>query len=777
MDKYFSTHKLHANAKIGRGRRFSLMLAGLVCLGVGLNGVVGEEAAPKPVESVLTDAAVMDSISKGVDFLFAARNEKTKRWEKLFVQETDPYHGGETCLALFALLHVGENSADQRLRHTSEELKPAVQFVTGLVPRSVYVASLQLSALQLLPKRPEVTKAVERAAKLLAGSQLPNGGHTYQLQADPKFAGADNSNTQYAHLGMWAALDAGVAVPADYWKSAEKYWRNAAAADGGWGYREKNPATSAMTGAGLSSLLIITEQTDRGMRLTMRKDEHLDKAFTTLGQIFDPWKESPYGLYSVERAGLLSGYKFLGRTNWFTAGAKRIVDTQRQDGGWNQQIHDYTDPVITTSMCLLFLARGRNPVLFNKLEYDGNWHARPRDLAVLAGQVSKQFERPFNWQVVGFGMDSDEWLDAPALLITGTSDPAFTPRQIEQLRAYVGAGGMIFSVAVGNGKDSAEFNAAIPKYAEQITGRTMRELPNDHVLFSIFATIKDPPKTFGASNGIRELWVHSPLDLGANWHMKQTKVTTSFDLPANVYFYACGKEELRTKLASTSVKRSAERPVRSIPVGRLKYEGNWNPEFGAWERMGRVAAGHFRTQLDTQVVNVDELDQKAPRILWMTGTEKLALTDAQVAKLKAHVSSGGIIAADAAGGSKAFDESFRALVARLFPGDKLEMLDGQHSLFAGFLEDAGKVTTLKYRPMTEAVIGKTTTPRLFVVNQTMPAAAGERPAKRLAVVYSPHDLTCGFAAVRAWGVDGYTGESAEVLGRNMLLYMHALTRK
>src|SRR5205085_8433684 len=98
-----------------------------------------------------------------------------------------------------------------------------------------------------------------------------------------------------------------------------------------------------------------------------------------------------YGLFGIERIGVASGYKYLGNVNWYDDGANYLLKDQKQNGGWSGTIN--------TALAMLFLVRGRAPVLMNKLEYtiagpaaraganaaartsEANWNQRPRDAA------------------------------------------------------------------------------------------------------------------------------------------------------------------------------------------------------------------------------------------------------------------------------------------------------------------------------------------------------------------------------------------------------------
>ena len=76
-----------------------------------------------------------------------------------------------------------------------------------------------------------------------------------------------------------------------------------------------------------------------------------------------------YYLYGLERAGRLSGLRFFGRHDWYREGAEelvRIQDHLTAPGGASDQ---EGDPLLATSFALLFLAKGRSPVLVNKLRH------------------------------------------------------------------------------------------------------------------------------------------------------------------------------------------------------------------------------------------------------------------------------------------------------------------------------------------------------------------------------------------------------------------------
>ena len=118
-----------------------------------------------------------------------------------------------------------------------------------------------------------------------------------------------------------------------------------------------------------------------------------------------------YALYGVERVGLASGFKQFGRHDWYRELAEDAVIQQGANGSWGSGVVD-------TSYALLFLARGRHPILMNKLRFDRRgdaavqyWSNRPRDLSNAARFAARQLERPINWQVVSVDNPWTDWMD------------------------------------------------------------------------------------------------------------------------------------------------------------------------------------------------------------------------------------------------------------------------------------------------------------------------------------------------------------------------------
>ena len=593
----------------------------------------------------------------------------------------------------------------------------------------------------------------------------------------------DNSNSQYGLLGVWSGAEVGVEVPVRYWKDVERHWSTCQLPGGEWGYKAKDAkGTLAMTSGGLASLFVthdwlaapmVKDSTGRApLTRAIGKGlawmEEGDNCVNTPGALTHYFG---YDLYGLERVGLACGYKYFGTHDWYRELAAKAVATQSDNGSWGRG-RDGPDTLIDTAYTLLFLSRGRHPILMNKLQWDhsdvtlvdgkpapGYWANRPRDVANLTRFASRQLERGLNWQVVSLDVESSDWLDAPVLYIASHQAPGLTDAEYEKLRQYVEAGGIIFTHA-----DAAAgpFNRWVPKLVEKVyPGHALQPLPEDHFLYNVLYKIKAPkPQLQAVGNGSRLLLVHSPTDLAAAWQQRSDKTYGEvFRLGVNLFIYAAGKADLRNRLNSPFIPEPVLDPEGSIQVARLKYGGNWDPEPGAWPRFRRYFEWQTRISVEHPPVELKDLKfdpagKDGQPIAHLTGTAPYAFTEAEIAAAKLFVEAGGTLLIDPCGGSPAFAESVReALLDRAFAGSKPAPIDP--SLLKG--NNNGDKLVLKPRPF---------------VTEAMPNAAAEIKLLKVGsgtVIVSPLDLTSGLLGTNTWGVAGYEPEAAAQFVRNVLL--------
>src|SRR5262249_17263368 len=83
---------------------------------------------------------------------------------------------------------------------------------------------------------------------------------------NPQVHPGDNSNTQYALLGLNAAREVGVTVRPEVWAVKGTYFEVSQNRDGGWGYTPAHKqSTASMTCAGISSLILTGSRRYEGL--------------------------------------------------------------------------------------------------------------------------------------------------------------------------------------------------------------------------------------------------------------------------------------------------------------------------------------------------------------------------------------------------------------------------------------------------------------------------------------------------------------------------------
>lgn len=207
----------------------------------------------------------------------------------------------------------------------------------------------------------------------------------------------DNSNSQYACLGLYGAQLCGVEVPSAVWTAALQHWLQEARNDGGaepfdvtwhkdlgkpgrtkagaklqprgWSYRHVGDVTGSMTTAGIAGLTLCASalrlQKKGNPRLLADADAAVRAGFAWLQQRMSvrgnpfPRDVRPdwhlYYLYGLERACELNHVALLGGRDWYIEGAMHLVATQRPDGAWG----NWSD----TAFGLLFLMKTALPAI------------------------------------------------------------------------------------------------------------------------------------------------------------------------------------------------------------------------------------------------------------------------------------------------------------------------------------------------------------------------------------------------------------------------------
>lgn len=191
----------------------------------------------------------------------------------------------------------------------------------------------------------------------------------------------DNSNSQYAALGLRACFDAQIRLPEEILEAGRRWWIDSqfpdedggkvgvdAVATGriqtlkvrGWNYTHpggpgQNPYHAMTAGAVGASVIF-----DYMLRHDWKKDavpaagvNWLDKHWSL--------DTNYYYLYALERAGMLFGTEKIGDHDWYWEGAAVIVKDQNEDGSWGHR-QKKEENTWDTCFAILFLKKATRAI-------------------------------------------------------------------------------------------------------------------------------------------------------------------------------------------------------------------------------------------------------------------------------------------------------------------------------------------------------------------------------------------------------------------------------
>ena len=698
--------------------------------------------------------------------------------------------GGLTALATYALLSAGENPTDPRLVDAIDFLKKAQ--ITG-----TYALGCRCLVWLKLPPTPEIKAAAKRdAATLLAMVKTQGsarGFYDYAATGD-KNPSYSHSRSQYAVLGLWAAAQVGADIPENYWKMVEEGWISHQDASGGWTYKAVKetdiPLTPGMTAVGVATLFITQDFLHASEGIQPRgniTNPAIDKGLAWMAAHMDGVARAAKGerdfphttLYAVERIGVASGYKYLGNVDWYQKGSDWLVKTQQANGSWMGDKNALIDGVPTTSFGMLFLSRGRAPVMINKLQYDlvdakggkkpGPWNQRPRDAAHLTRWVGEKIERDLNWQIVNLHVPPEEQADAPILYISGSSSLNLAAEDKAKLKQYVEEGGLILGNPDGGKQIFTDSFKALGE--ELFPGYKFEELPEKHPIYTNqqFPRLRWKTKmpVLALSNGARVLMIIVPSvggDLARQWQLiNDKKREDTFQLPADIFLYAVDRQNLQFKGERTVVKADMTKATqKTITVARLQYDGSWNPEPAGWRQLAAIMRNDNKVDLKVTPIKLGEgkLD-KTYTVAHLTGTSAVKFTAAQQDELKKYVDQGGRLIIDAAGGQLAFSESIETELEKIFGPDAAKALESPLKPDAPFYQALGSVAVNpEYRSFVRIRSG--------ALPKTLSLHGYEIKGK-MAIIYSPEDMTVGLVGQPVDGIHGYSPKTATELMAGLLL--------
>jgi hypothetical protein len=769
------------------------MVASLVTMLVLASSCPSWAADPEPEQLV---DRVRRSIDRSVQFL-RDMERGSGHWER--DQLAANYKGGCTSLALLALLNAGVKPDDPAVSR-------GLKWLRKIEPRQTYVVGLQTMVFAEVNSPRDRILIQENAnwlldARVRANQELRGWSYGRGLGIN-----ADNSNTQYAMLGLHAAHSVGVKIDREVWKSIRSFYqRSQDPGSGAWGYgMGRGDTRLTMTTAGLCGLIIAGNDLNEGREILLpngkaqncgeyEENEHAAKALQWIGRHFRV-RDTPhifYNLYGIERAGRLSGLRFFNDHDWYREGCEYLTSLQRDDGSWQSRDLDGSQ-IVATSFALLFLSKGRTPVLISKLvhgagaEPGSDWNNDRNDARHLVEYASRElFKRqPLAWQIfncrklnVANAEDirtlTRDLLQSPIAYFNGHNAPLFTDIELEMLKQYVDQGGFIMAEACCG---SPAFDQGFRKLMEHLFPDTpLKELSPEHPIWRIHAVVKphEPFKLLGIEQGCKTVVVYSPQDLSCLWEANKTdndRGLQAFRLGGNIIAYATGLEPPQPRLTPAQMMANENEPLKGrrgyLKVGQLRHQGDWQPA----PRAMRNLLYHLRykallpVDIKTEEVLPAREDLLNYKVMYMHGRNEFRYPPESLKYLRANLETGGLLLADACCGKERFDTAFRTFVTELLPTAKLERIPLTDELYGKEINGQA-ITTVRCRR--DRAAGPDAEFR-----EAAPFLEGVKINDRWAIIYSRYDLGCALETPKSTSADclGYDHESALRLASAAVLY-------
>ncbi|MEM6333397.1 MAG: DUF4159 domain-containing protein [Planctomycetota bacterium] len=737
------------------------------------------QTAPPPPRRNANQALTIENIRAAIDQAQRALNSEGASWAVRQTQPDMPPHifreamdfgnrseldnaAGRQAILAWSLVATGQPGQ-------SRTLLQRIHASLGSDPHNTFTRSMRVILASELPADIYEPR-LRRDLRWVVEAMTDKGG--WGTGRRPQDPWGDHASAQYAIYALTSAARAGVSIPTDTWEAVDQHWRvtqqqTPGDQPAGWrviadptvdatGTNAFTPANGGViaTAGGIAALNATSQwlrDSDPARQRAIDKGvAWLDRYFTTRDDPNAPvdWF---FTMWAVQNVGRSTGLSTFNDVDWFRDVTPAILRRQHPVGHWSSAFFE-SDLEIPTGAALLYLATALDPIAVGRLEHAFGWDHEPAALTTFARYASDRYERETISTSVRLDRPLDQLLDAPLLFIGATEPVQFTDAEIDKLRAYCQHGGLILlnpsQPASGVGRS---FGQLLERLAPD---RELEDVEPDDPIYGVHRDVRPSIRMRAVGSDIRPWAIWLLKDIGedlANTTGDNDAVSTL----SNLYLYRVGRNPRRTRLA-TSYLEPVSAP-RTVAAARLRHDGDWDPEPAALEQLSRFAAASHRVGLRTSATDPQALSSNT-RLAFLTTAGDGTLTADQAAAIRAWCEQGGTLVLDAAGGSAEAADSAAAMLAAIFPDRSPLPLSPASPVIAGTGSEATDRSSVAYRLFTLQRGVLTDRPRLSAV------MLDDRPA----VIYSPEDLTCGWAGAEHWGIHGYTIDDARGLGANII---------
>lgn len=762
-----------------------------------------------PAEDELRPEQISNAIEQAKNWLIR-KQSPNGTWKS--AMRTNETVVGATALVVLALANAGVDADEQAM-------KKALTWLREQTPTDTYSVSLQTQALAMVSPKQDLA-ILERNTRWLEDRQSSGPGVTGGWSYGANRSGADNSNSQFAILGLHEAQRAGVRVNSNVWKLSKKYWEAAQRMDGSWSYTAGGGnGTGSMTCAGIASMWITNEHTERPNAFVNETNisccgggssaKPIENGLQWLGKNFSVTRNPPggqqwlrYYLYGLERVGRFTARRFIGTHDWYLEGAKMFVSSQDPLSG-SFQSKGSEDAVVATSFALLFLAKGRRPVVIAKSRHGprNGWNQHGHDISHLVEFIEKRWREDYpaglSWHVLNTQeANTQDLAQSPVLWIGGTAGLDLGKEPGRRLREYIDQGGFIFAEATCT--EGAAFDKSFRQLVSEIFPEPEHQLsllPPEHPAWYAEKTVAPEFQRplLGVDYGCRTCLIYAPLNkpedesprlpsLSCLWELAgpsygefdepiRKQIDASLAIGANVIAYATNRElkkkdELFVRSQSEDVQQDSIGRGQ-LTIGKLRHGGLCDAAPKALANILRAAARELGILVDDTPVKLDLIDPAIFKhhMLFMHGRQAFVFDDAQRKNLRKFLERGGTLLADSVCASQPFTDAFRKEFSAGLPDHTIESIPNDDPLFS-----ASTYGGFDLRRVTLRAPAAGGGPLSSEKRKVPPQLEGIRMGDRWAVIFSPFDISCALEKQNSMECTGYDREDAEKIALNILLY-------
>ena len=766
---------------------------------VSLSRGPGPWQQPQNPQPALDAEKVRKAIRLGINYLKSAQ-QNDGSW-----RDVGDYKGGTTALVTLALINAGEPVNSPTIRNALRSLEGTQRFKT-------YVVSLRVMALVAAdPKGRRYRNLIQRDVDWLIETQTQSGGWSYD--GGLRGMGGDASNSQFGLLALKEASTIGIKVPKRTWTAAREYWTSLRHPSGGFGYNPTggrrigfDQSRGSMTCAGIASMIIIDEQlfniedhSQGGLARCCQGDDSgkiIDQAIQWLASNYSvrvnpregrmPKASQLYYLYALERAGRFSGRRFIGPNDWYRDGALELLKMQLGGGAWRGVSSIYSEQFseIATSFALLFLSKGKRPVAIGKFDHGvPDWDQHPRGVHYLTRRLENEWNQKLNWQTVrAENSTADDLFEAPVLFLSGKQAIGLNREEKETLKKYIENGGFLFAEACqGEGCGDGKFEEAFVKLMEELfPDSELKPLESNHPIWNAhFPLLPNAERPLsGLQACCRTAVVFCPKNLSCYWALGRpgvlenngvnpalrNRIEYTQQLGINVIAYATGRELREKGETPTLVENEAELlKDRALVLPKLNHAGGADDAPNAWRRIQETIRQGTGLEINTNKKLIEPtLEQLRDHpMVFMHGRNRFSFSEPQREAIRNYLKMGGFIFAESICASDAFTQSFRREMQTILGNGALGPIPSDHEIW----------NDPRYGPRLDNVKLRTKNEKgEFTETLIAPQMEGVVFKGRLAVIFSPYDISCAMENTSVSNCDGYVRSDAQQIASNILFY-------